>query len=384
MAIRSLSREFRFIASVILLGLMLLMIWSAWDNYNQAKQRIVSRLESNGERVASTMLDILNYTEYQLIYTARQIAEHGTDDPRFIHDLLASYTPGINEINYYFWSMFSWVTKENMLTINSQKGILAEPADLSDRDYLKIAREVPGRLIIGNPVSGAISNQRIFPVGLSVTDSDQKLLGFVITGINTLHLKNRLNQLMTDGALHYVFMNAQSINVLQNIESENVFTPERLQAYGISLYKEPPAGLVAHTLPLNIPIPVAYYRTLPKYNLVMAIGYEPSYVTHEIFVTLLPRLMEFAVFGGLLIYLLYLFYQRIVVPIQFLSAAADRLAHGELGSHFQIQGPAEIIQLSESLTHVSRYIDELRLIRQELTRKIRELEDNLAKKPAQE
>jgi len=149
------KHTFYTITSLLLVTLFITSIFF----YTQfQKEQISKDLDVAMSKVERTFVDIINNTEYIMNLIGFQIQEK-PEDKEYINNILKRFRTNSRLSNQLSWTIFSWVDNNNILTVDAVYGVMEKPVNISDRDYLPLSRTNPGKLILGQPITGPTSNK---------------------------------------------------------------------------------------------------------------------------------------------------------------------------------------------------------------------------------
>src|SRR5690606_12082738 len=103
------------------------------------------------------------------------------------------------------------------------------------------------------------------------------------------------------------------------------------------------------------------------------LGYDSIQTTKEIKAVLMPRLIQLLVTAIFLLGILWMIRYRIIRPVLELSVATAKIARGKQNVKIPEEGPEEIAELALQVNRIKQYIEERRLVEEELRRKTMEL-----------
>ena len=158
---KSIKNAFSVYKYIALATILLLLIWIALDTYKSFLKEKKLEAENTSLRIESDLIASLEYSESVMIYINKQLSISGSNLPKII-SILKSFNK-IDENNNSITkilsiSMFSWVDKNKLLIANSELGKIANPIDVSSRDYIPYTIEAPWKIHIGKPTIGAVSH----------------------------------------------------------------------------------------------------------------------------------------------------------------------------------------------------------------------------------
>jgi signal transduction histidine kinase len=350
---KSIRNAFSVYKYIALATILLLLIWIALDTYKSFLKEKKLEAENTSLRIESDLIASLEYSESVMIYINKQLSISGSNLPKII-SILKSFNK-IDENNNSITkilsiSMFSWVDKNKLLIANSELGKIANPIDVSSRDYIPYTIEAPWKIHIGKPTMGAVSHQFIIPIGVGATDIYGKYIGSIIAGIEISNLVKKLTRNVISPDLDFLILDKNNNLVL---ESENSNLSNQINSSGI-LDKKTISGF-------SFLHPKQHYiisTSTNKYSYQILAGYKNSFLIKEFLLKLAPYLVEFFLIIIFFIYLLNFLRNSLITPLSQLSRAANLISQDKdeeakaLLYHGKIQ---EINKLSNQLKAIQDY-----------------------------
>ncbi len=210
----SLTKDFIWIYRLSMVGILIfggLFLKFAVD---QEQEKIEEKIFITAEQIEKSITYNVDYLKYQLYYATQQIKEtKASEDKRKMEKVLFSFVNNINnQVDISIaWNAFSWVNKQNYLSVDGAVGIIKKPIDLSKRDYLQTTSKVPNKLVFGKPVTGSISERLIIPVGMGVFSEDGLYLGTLVFGLDIERILSKIKKLVGDKSFSFVVMQDRNI-----------------------------------------------------------------------------------------------------------------------------------------------------------------------------
>lgn len=371
----SLSRDFFIFAVIIAFAIGFLSLLFTVKISNNLSENILYRLDAQAGRIERTLTEDFQHVAFRMEQINKQIIQN-RHDPKYIYNILSTYRSNPEADITISWNTFNWVNEALQLTVNGDKGILENPIDMSMRGYLQKATREPWKLQLGTPVYGVVSNQWIIPAGMGAATSTGQFLGATVFGFDIYSLVGKLERVLNTEGVSFAIVDNNYDVIIESDSFKEI--PERahfLEALKNTEITAEKSGILSRQPILGRGIPYAMYQRIPDYSYILLLAYDQNLARDEILGALIPRIIELFIVGLFLVLLLYLFYRRIVSPIVDLAGVADKISRGEEHVIIPSNGPQEVLELAEQLRNVQRYVEELRLIRTELQRKTRELEE---------
>lgn len=373
----SLSRDFTLLSLFIVFVLALVSIWVAIETVKNYSRDVAKRMETESLRLDRALIVEIENAAYILESVGRQIQATGTDDLESIAQLFFSFAKAEGPKR----SIFSWITEKQMLTVSSTNGVLKQPIDVSDRDYLKKSIADPWRVHIGRPIEGRLSQRWVLPLSLGLTDTRGTYVGSVIITLDSAKLADDVGRTLKDSGVRFAITNLALTPLTKSDNAEKFFSqnfdPERLATID---FDGTPAGQYSRG-ELFGDTPYAYYERSSQYPYIIFLGLDPERTKEGLWQQLLPRLFQLIVIAVFLLFVLYIVRRRIIQPVIGLTSETARIVRGERYEPSAAAGPLEIEQLGQEIKRLSDYIEERRRVEGELRLKNAEL--NRIKEAAQ-
>lgn len=373
----SLSREFALLSLFIVFILILVSIWVTFRTFNTYEHEIVKQMESEALRIDRGLIVEIENASYILESVGRQIQATNTTESN-IAQLYFSFAKTESPKR----AIFSWVNREQMITVSNNLGVLEKPIDVSDRDYVKKSIAEPWKVHIGRPIEGRLSHAWILPLSLGITDRNGTYLGSVIVALDTESLSNDIARSMKDSGIRFAITNMNFALLTQTAATEKFFNDyfdlERLSRMDFDKQR---AGQYSSASLFSRSAIYTYYERSSQYPYIIFLGLdgpESAKKLHELLKYRLLQLLAIAVF---LLFVLWAVRQRIIHPVVALTEQTAAIVRGESYDVGKTRGPLEIEQLALEINRLYDYIEERRRIEAELRLKNAEL--NRIKEAAQ-
>ena len=374
----SLSRDFTLLSLFILFVLLLVSAWVSVETVHNYRRDIAKQMESESLRLDRALIVQIENASYLLESVGRQISTTGTGNQEAIAQLFFSFAKTEGEKR----SNFSWVNKEQMLTVSSNLGVLPKPIDVSDRDYLKKSIAEPWKVHIGRPIEGRLSQKWVLPMSLGLTDSNGTYAGTVIVGLDTAGLTEDIGRTLKDAGVRFAITNTALTLLTQGDATEQFFNNSFDQkALAAIDFDSQPAGFYSQGSLFNRHKSFTYYERSSEFPYIIFLGLDPAGTQAQLRLQLMPRLLQLCVIAVFLLFVLYTLRRRIIQPVIGLAGETSKIIRGERYEETAVSGPLEIEQLSHEIKRLSDFIEERKRIEAEL--RIKNAELNRIKEAAQ-
>jgi signal transduction histidine kinase len=365
----SLAREFSIFFMVVVAGMVFLASWFSWRTYSTQRSYIEHGLQAQSEHLADTMEDIVRYAEHLMGYIAKQISDQSTngDDLEVVYQALASHR--VIEKDVLSWNPFTWVDCFHNVTVSGRDGILTVPyKSVAKRDYIPRTVTEPGRIHLGRPVFGTLSNLWQIPCGYGVNNKHGRYIGAIATGLVIEWLEKKLESVISiNGVSFYLLDN--SFKIAAHSPNHRNGLPEVLvQRLSQINTNEQSSGMLSRSALFGTDLGYFYYRSMPEYGYHFIVSYDKHLSNALIWRAIFDYVLQFLVIGSLIIVLLLIFRQRIIHPISRLAQSAVAISRGENDITIPEYASYEIDSLAVQLRHVIGYTQELRDAKESLTK----------------
>lgn len=366
----SLSRDFTLLSLFIVFILLVVSAWVTVETIDNHGNSLVKEMENEALRIDRAMIVEIENASYLLESLGRQIQSTGTDNKEAIAQLFFSFakTEGPKRSN------FSWVTKDQRLTISSNLGSLAKPIDVSDRDYVKKSISEPWKVHMGRPIMGRLSQKIVLPLSLGLTDTQGTYLGTVVVALDVQMLTDEVAKVIKDSGVQFAITNMGLTLITKSTQVEKFFTNHfdinqlakvDFTSVNANAYSKPTLFGSNRTF--------SYYERSSKYPFIIFVGIDAAKTAAALREILLPRLLQLLIIALFLLFVLWTVRRRIIQPVMQLTYLASAVVRGERFEGEQLAGPLEIEQLAFEIKRLYDYIEERRRVESELRLKNAEL-----------
>ncbi len=350
---KSANSYFYFIAAIFSAILLAASLTFLFGEYNDFRSTASYEIRAQNNNINRKITDSLIYTKQIMTYVGRQISTHNPRDYKFINDLLINYR--VPSDGLLHWNIFAWVDEKHKVKVSSGLGILDENIDLSDRNYLILARENPLTMHIGNPIIGRISKIHSIPIGYGITNNHREYVGSVIAGISVNNLKSQISSLISGDNVLFAITdgNGEVVIKSENLDSgENKVILEKM----LENIKDPSRRELISDF--------AYFKQLFECDLIeecVSYGLITIYDNNTAERRHTMRLMTYSLIASFLIaivgFVLFGFYEHIIRPIAILSETAQKICRNESNRQIPKFEIDELNQLANSLSEIDKALN---------------------------
>ena len=348
----SLSNDFFLIILLVIIATLFLAFWFSHKIYNDYLKRNMSLLHSVEKKIERIIIDDFDYAQYQMEYIANQIQQKGSDK-YFIRDLLGTFRVNTKVNVAISWNMFSWVNKNKFITIDGQEGILSNPRDISNRDYLPYTISHPEEMHIGSPVYGAVSKQWIIPAGMGVLNKKGDYIGSIVFGFDIGNLIYKLESVIGSEGINFAILNKEK-NIISKSSNFNIPDSKVKDLLFNKTVKEISTISVQSIFNKEKSFIVA--SKLEEYPIYILVQYDNNFSYYKFWHEWNFYMMQFIVALIFITILLFILKYRIVTPIVKLSDIAKSFSKGFINIKIPHYKSVEANYLAQSLMEIKKYI----------------------------
>ena len=357
----SLSRDFAFFTTLVVLVLSLAAIWVTYETYLEHSKNIVRRMETEATRIDRAMILEVEHSSYLLQALGQQISYMDVNDLKSIAVLLRSFdkTATIHHV-------FSWIDASNNNVVSSNKGV-HEPIDVSDRDFVKKSIPDPWKIQIGNPMQGRISGKWVLPIALGIADSTGKHLGTILISMDIYTMTRDLQNAVRGSGISFSIYSREVLPLTQNIVAEKQIELDKYSQKLKSIdFSQHSSGVLATANLLDKNSMYIYYELSINYPYIIVLGFDSVANIASLRSVIMLRLIQIVLVGTFILTLLWLVRSRIIKPIAELADITAGIARGDrYREPSSIGGINELYILSHNVRKLGEYLHEMRLIEDE-------------------
>lgn len=365
----SLSRDFALLSVFIVFILVLASIWVTFETYGNYEKEVAKQMEREALRLDRSLIVEIENASYILESIGRQI-QATSDTSSNVAQLFFSFAKAEGPKR----GIFSWVDKEQMITVSNNLGVLDKPIDVSDRDYVKKSIAEPWKIHIGRPIEGRLSHGWILPLSLGLTDRNGTYLGSVIVALDAETLTNNIGRSIKDNSIHFAITNF-SLTLLTQTPAAVSFFNDSFDVTRLSKidFEKTASGNYSKSSLFKRHQIYTYFERSSQYPYVIFLGLDASQSALDLRKMLVPRLFQLLVIAVFLLFVLWTVRKRIIQPVIALTEQTSTIVRGEGFDPDKTRGPLEIEQLAYEIQRLYDYINERRRVEAELRLKNAEL-----------
>ncbi|MBL0319559.1 MAG: hypothetical protein IPP74_09800 [Alphaproteobacteria bacterium] len=372
-ASRSLKQELIIISLILTSVLVFLFGYFGLALYQFYQERSSLILARESARIEEAFRFSLASTKDTMEQLNKQIVENNLNNKLF-----STFKIEDNASNMLSWNMFSWITPSLKLTVNSKKGILDAPIDVSSREYVQTMQDQPWTAVFSPiPVIGMVSGEYILTCGMGATLDNGRFAGGLIIGFSLDGIMKRIETLIQSPGIDFMLIGTKNLPVAWSKSAQN-WSPSTNFLRALELKKN--QRLYSGTLSENtriIPQEYKYFRVANS-DYILVLRHNPDFSYHELLNSFVPRLVELMIILSSIPLIFLWGKHRVINPIILLTNHAHNLAEDEPTKELPKFQTAEFQSLSTQLHNIAHYIAERKATELELVKKT-EIAENAVK-----
>lgn len=366
----SLNRDFTLLSLFIVFLMLMMSAWVAFETYDSQKKQITQRLQSATSRMDNALNLEIQHTRYIIETISHQIIDTDTQQLSKIAKIFQSFSIQ----NRSDQAIFSWINREQQLVVNSSFGVLENPIDVSDRDYVKRALAEPWKITLGRPIKGRITKRWVLPMSIGIASENGTFIGVLYVGLIIDTLKHEAAHAIGDRAIDFSITN-RAFSILTESDSKNGGY-KRFFDLSTLVKKDfitPQRRLYSAAKPFDPRSIYAYYETSEKQPFIYFLMFDRAESIAQLRQLLLARILQLLAVGTFLLFVLWTVRKRIIQPVLLLSQHTHAATLGNSFDANTNEGPQEIQTLTREIYKFWLFIQERKRIEAGLRLKLSEL-----------
>lgn len=361
----SLYRDFALLSAAVFFVLLMVSGWVTYTTYQEHSDKIASELEKEALRIDHALSGEMESANYMLSSLGRQIVIDSNHDYTKLAQSLKSF-----DNKGYIYTIFSWTDVNQKMVVSSNKGVLEEAVDISDRDFIQQSALDSWKMHIGRSIEGRVSGRWVIPAGMGITDYTGKFLGIISLSLDIKILTDKIKDSVKRDGISFAIVSKSLIPISEVSDDKSFITDDfTKKLVDIDLSKNH-SGLIAKGNLLWGTGSYAYYRVSDNYPYIILMGYDTNYGDGEVRVLLWSRLFQLLIIALFLVFFLWVVRVRVIKPVLDITNMVAGITKGEKFKPRTKTGSVEIEALVAQIRHLSEYIDETKRIQDELKNKI--------------
>lgn len=318
-------------------------------NDNASFRSAVSyEIKAQNNSVRQKIRDSLTYTKQIMAYVGKQISIHDPHDYKYINELLINYR--VPHDGLLYWNVFAWVNENNKVKVASGMGFIREDIDLSDRQYLLLAKENPETTHVGNPLISKLNNTYLIPISYGIINSHREYMGSIVAGLVINNLESQVHNIISDENILFAIIDGSGSVVAKSLKLDEGQNKKILDKILENIKNNPGQELLSG---------LAYYQRLieceaecANYGVITI--YDNNTITHRNRTRLMIYLLIASFAVSISGFMLFGFYEHVIHPIAILSEAAQKIHNNEPNIHIPKFEVNELNQLANSLEELDK------------------------------
>lgn len=363
----SLARDFKLLAAAVLFVFVLISGGITYRTYEKHSERVAGDLDKEAQRIEGVISKEIENANFMLTSLGRQISAYPEPhDYSRISQLLKAF-----DNKNYIYSIFSWTDVDKRLMVSSNKGILSDPVDISDRDFIQQASTDSWKLHIGRPIEGRVSGKWVIPVSMGITDYTGKFIGVISISIDIDILKDQIRNLVRRDGISFAVVSKEMVTLAEISDSKNFINDNFPAKKFVDVdFDKNPSGLISKGSIIWGTGVYSYYRASESYPYIVMLGYDANYSDEAVRTMLWSRLLMILSVALFLVSFLWIVRLRVIKPVIDVTSIVSSIARGEKFSPMPQKSSVEIEGLVGQVQLVSKYIGENKRIENELRNKM--------------
>lgn len=372
MKLKSLAKDYRLFANLVVLGAIVISIITLLFSYKFFLNENKENIRNSAIKIDREISEAFSYVENITSFVANQIAE-GKSDKKSIATVLLNTRPKIdeNKYNIFTWTLFDFIDPSDRVIASSMHGVLDNPVLITQdqRSWIADAKKAPGKLLFSKIDTGIISKEQIIPVGYGVTNKNGEYLGIISFGINVQKFRKKLELELPPESHIPVFV------ILDQNKNPIFFSGNFVGAKDFQISTElqnlDTPGFV------KIGDDEFYFNPNPTYNLATLVGINKNSFFSRLRSDFSPKLLNIFYLTIFFLTLLHFFRVRLLNPVFNLSQSANKISQGETNIYVPQSDIDEINSLANSIELVRSFVEKQNSEKQRLSKeKTRAEEEN--------
>jgi signal transduction histidine kinase len=364
----SLTKDFILAYRLAVIGIFAAGCLFIHLSINEEQQKIEDGLALSTEKIEKVITTDLDYIKYQIYYTAQQIKFVNADDKK-IKTLLPAFANNLNNNQIdvsVTWNAFSWINKDGYLSIDGAAGRIFEPIDMSIRDYLKITKINPDRLIFGKTVESILSKRSIIPVGIGINSHRDNYLGTLVFGFDIERILAKIEKSIGDETISFVVLKDNNVAFSSNNFDYNLSKLNKLLTKVDKDDLEKKGQVISTQNIFSKKDSFIYTKTIKNYPLELVVIYDQKTSYQQILNLFLKQFLFIISIIFACVILFRQIYKKIVEPVYDLSKFAIKISERDFSFNLEKPAGRELIDLYNTLTLVKEALEKEEILLRQL------------------
>jgi len=364
----SLSRDFALLSAAILFVLLLISGWVTYTTYDQHVEDVQQELKKEAARVNRTVSLEMESIDYMLSSLGRQIAIDPNRDLTKLAQALKSF-----DNKGHIYSIFTWTNNDHKMVVSSNKGVLDEPVDISDRDFIQEAAKDSWKIHIGKPIEGRVSGRWVIPVGMGITDYTGKFIGIISLSMDISKLTEQIRDMAKRDGISFSIVSKTLIPITEASDDKKFASDIIAKKLVNADLTKNPRGFITDGSMLLGTASYSYYRVMTDYPYIIMMGYDANVLDENLRLMLWARLLQVLAVAVFFVLFLWIVRLRVVSPVVRVTKIIAAIASGKSVPILSTGGSVEINALVAQVKRVGEYLEETKKVESEMRHKMFQL-----------
>ncbi|MBU6338411.1 MAG: hypothetical protein KGQ36_00335 [Rickettsiales bacterium] len=198
---------------IIPISVLALTAWFFVHLVKIEEDKIKNALGIEAIRIEASLIDSVEHT-FAIIKNMNEQIAKDPNNKTYINQIISKFKTSPDLSEAFSWTLFSWANSHHQITVDAKYGVMTEPYDLSNRDYIHLTVDRPDEFHLGNPVLGSTSKKWMIPGGVGAVDSSGKYLGALTIGFEINALARSLRKTLQNNNVGFELVNFKGVTVL--------------------------------------------------------------------------------------------------------------------------------------------------------------------------
>jgi signal transduction histidine kinase len=352
------STDYLVVFIIINLGVVIMSTISGFSAYKNSLDSNHQILEREALKAENIITEAINEHAWQIRSLADKIMKTENDLTKINYvitgrnklDSKSNFNQFLDQKNLF------WVDKNYNVVIKNRVGILSYPQKIAETYEVGNSKANSWKLIISKDLPHFQNDYNLILTSFGVTDENGEYMGSIASSIDINLIQDLLIKNLPESSGNLAILNSHNNKITFQSNPDKFISDADFFSHklGNVNYEQDQSGFIEIESPQH-GTKYAYYKKLSNYPLTIVSGYDYKLYQVHLFKLLLKTIYPNIAVGFLLIVSLFLFYRRIVKPINNLSSIARKIGSNQDLSDQKfpkkINSP-EIFNLSKALMRI--------------------------------
>lgn len=369
------SADYLIICAIITICVIVISITSIISIYKNSLKENKQFVKQRAIKAENAINDTINEHSWQIRSISNKIMKSNNDIKK-ISQIIIDYNKLDSKSNFEQFlnqkNLF-WVDQNYNIIVKNKIGILKYPQKITKEYQISNSKDNLWQLEIADNLPYFYNGYSLIPTSFGVTDNNGNYLGTIASSIDIHLISNLIEPLSTKNIDIAILSSSQNKIIFQsnkNLVKDIDFFTYKL---GNINYQKNDEGYLEKDISKDN-FRYFYYRKITNYPLVILIGYDKKQYQIELITTILKEIYPNFIIGIILMIVMFLFYKRIVQPINLLSKFVN---NPNSKNKLPKTNSPEIFGLSKAVIRIKNNKLRLENSNLKLTKATKQLEDAL-------